>query len=159
MIVYHGTTLEIQRPDIIHSKGHLDFGIGFYTTSYANQAERWAYRKAMRLSMPAIVNVYEIGDMTKYNIKQFTDTDQEWLQFVVACRNGSEIYKNYDAVIGNVANDDVFKCINMYMDGIWDESRTLKEISYFRKNDQIAFLSQSIINDIVTFKDSYEVQL
>ncbi len=29
MIVYHGTTLKIQKPDIEHSKAHLDFGAGF----------------------------------------------------------------------------------------------------------------------------------
>lgn len=72
-------------------------------------------------------------------VKKFEDTDREWLHFVVGCRNGKEIYKEYDAVIGNVANDDVFKCVSMYMDGIWDEERTLSELRYFRKNDQIAF--------------------
>ncbi|MBQ9870725.1 MAG: hypothetical protein IJM27_02235 [Eubacterium sp.] len=45
------------------------------------------------------------------------------------------------------------------MDGVWDEERTLKEISYFKKNDQIAFLTQEIIDDIVLFKESYEVKL
>ena len=34
MIVYHGTTLEIRKPDIRHSKSHMDFGTGFYTTSF-----------------------------------------------------------------------------------------------------------------------------
>lgn len=158
MIVYHGTTMEIQKPDIKHSKAHLDFGEGFYTTTFLKQAERWAYRKGMRLSKPAIVNVYEIGDMSGYRVKKFEDTDREWLQFVVDCRNGKDIYKDYDAVIGNVVNDDVFKCVNMFMDGVWDEERTLKEISYFKKNDQIAFLTQEIIDGIVVFKESYEVK-
>lgn len=65
MIVYYGTTIEIQKPDIKHSKAHLDFGIGFYTTTFPKQAERWAYRKGMRLSKPAIVNVYETGVLKK----------------------------------------------------------------------------------------------
>ncbi len=157
MIVYHGTTIEIRKPDIKHSKLHLDFGVGFYTTSFPKQAERWASRKGMRLSKPAIVNVYEIGDYSRYRIKEFTDTDREWLQFVVDCRNGKDVYKAFDAVIGNVANDDVFKCVSMYMDGVWDEERTLNEIRYFKKNDQIAFLTQEIIDNVVTFKESYEV--
>ncbi len=157
MIVYHGTTMEIQKPDVKHSKTNLDFGVGFYTTTFPNQAERWAYRKAMRLSKSAIVNVYEVGDISEYRVKEFDDTDREWLRFVAECRNGKDIYKDYDVVIGNVANDDVFKCVNMYMDGIWDEDRTLKEISYFKKNDQVAFLSQKVIDGIVVFKESYEV--
>jgi hypothetical protein len=158
MIVYHGTTLEIRHPDITHSKAHLDFGSGFYTTSFREQAERWASRKGMRLSMPAIVNVYEIGDLSAFRLKQFDDTDLEWLRFVVDCRNGLTDYKSFDAVIGSVANDDVFKCVSMFMDGIWDEDRTLNEIRFFKKNDQIAFLTQTIIDDAVVFKDSYEVK-
>lgn len=157
MIVYHGSTIEIRNPDILHSKEHLDFGIGFYTTSFPKQAERWASRKGIRLSKPGIVNVYEIGDFSKFRIKQFKDTDKEWLQYIVDCRNGKDIYQNYDIVIGNVANDDVFKCVSMYMDGIWDEDRTLKELRYFRKNDQIAFLTQEIIDEVVEFRKSYEV--
>ena len=85
------------------------------------------------------------------------DTDKEWLQFVVDCRNGKDVYRNYDAIIGNVANDDVFKCVSMFMDGIWDEERTLHELRYYRKNDQIAFLTQDIIDVVVKFKESYEV--
>lgn len=157
MIVYHGSVLEVRKPDIYHSKAHLDFGVGFYTTTFSKQAERWAARKGMRLSKSGIVNVYEIGDISSFNVLRFTDTDREWLQFVVNCRDGKDIYKQYDAVIGNVANDDVFKCVSMYMDGIWDDMRTLNELRYFKKNDQIAFLSQKIIDKVLKFKESYEV--
>lgn len=157
MIVFHGSTLEIKTPDIMHSKGNLDFGVGFYVTTFQKQAERWAARKGMRLNKPAIVNVYEVGDISGYNVREFEDTDLEWLRFVVECRNGADIYKSFDAIRGNVANDDVFKCVSMYMDGIWDESRTLGEIKYYEKNDQIAFLSQVIIDNAVVFLESYEV--
>lgn len=157
MIVYHGTTLEIRKPDIKHSKAHLDFGVGFYTTSFPEQAERWAFRKGMRLSKTAVVNVYEIGELSEYRVKKFYDTDREWLQFVVECRDGRDIYKEYDVVIGNVANDDVFKCVSMYMDGIWNEERTLNEIRYYKKNDQIAFLTQEVIDSVMKFQRSYEV--
>ena len=158
MIVYHGSTVVIKTPDIIHSKSFLDFGPGFYVTTYKEQAERWAYRKGMRLSMPAVVNVYDIDELSEYHIKRFTDTDTEWLQFVCDCRNGKEVYKGFDAVIGNVANDDVFKCVSMYMDNIWDEKRTLQELRYYKKNDQIAFLTQDIIDNVLKFREYYEVR-
>ena len=48
MIVYHGSTEIIKKPDVIHSKKYLDFGMGFYITSFENQAEKWAVRKGMR---------------------------------------------------------------------------------------------------------------
>lgn len=47
MTVYHGGILEIRNPDVTHSKKYLDFGKGFYVTSFPKQAERWAVRKAM----------------------------------------------------------------------------------------------------------------
>lgn len=40
MIVYHGTTVTVPNPDIIHSKNYLDFGKGFYVTVYQEQAEK-----------------------------------------------------------------------------------------------------------------------
>ena len=32
MIVYHGATNIIKKPDVFHSKRYLDFGKGFYIT-------------------------------------------------------------------------------------------------------------------------------
>lgn len=39
MIVYHGSTEVIEHPDVIHSKKYLDFGKGFYITSFEQQAK------------------------------------------------------------------------------------------------------------------------
>ena len=46
MIVYHGTTLEIQEPKILTAEIGRDFGFAFYTTDIREQAERWAVRRA-----------------------------------------------------------------------------------------------------------------
>ena len=48
MTVFHGSNKEIQTPDVSFSKNYLDFGEGFYVTTYQNQAEKWAFRKAAR---------------------------------------------------------------------------------------------------------------
>lgn len=32
MRVYHGSYIEIAKPDIIHSRNKVDFGVGFYVT-------------------------------------------------------------------------------------------------------------------------------
>jgi len=34
MIVYHGTTEMIVKPDVDYSKRYLDFGKGFYLTTF-----------------------------------------------------------------------------------------------------------------------------
>ncbi len=44
MTVYHSSNVEIEKPDILHSRLKLDFGKGFYTTSLLFQAEKWAER-------------------------------------------------------------------------------------------------------------------
>ena len=48
MIVYHGSTEIIKNPDVIYSKKYLDFGRGFYITTFENQAKKWTVRKGMR---------------------------------------------------------------------------------------------------------------
>ena len=40
MIVYHGSTEIIKNPDVVHSKRYLDFGRGFYITTFENQAKK-----------------------------------------------------------------------------------------------------------------------
>ncbi len=41
MILYHGSFLEIARPDLIHSRLNVDFGRGFYVTPLYEQAVKW----------------------------------------------------------------------------------------------------------------------
>lgn len=159
MIVYHGGTEKINNPNVGFSKKYLDFGRGFYITTYKAQAEKWAKRRAMRNKSKAIVNIYELPDqLNQYNIMNFKEDDKLWLNFVCDCRKGKEIYKQYDAVIGSVADDDVFKSIDMYFKGLWDEKRTLDEIRYYKMNNQICLINQELINNELKFIDSYEVE-
>ena len=41
MIFYHGSFLEIARPDLVHSRPNVDFGRGFYVTPLYEQATKW----------------------------------------------------------------------------------------------------------------------
>jgi len=47
MIVYHGSNVIVEHPDNLHSQEHLDFGMGFYTTTVQLQAERWAKQNSI----------------------------------------------------------------------------------------------------------------
>ncbi|MCI8991747.1 MAG: DUF3990 domain-containing protein [Eubacterium sp.] len=159
MIVYHGTTMEIQYPDIKFSKRYLDFGRGFYLTTFQKQAEKWALRKSFRQKTPAIVNVYEMSDnLSNYKILSFEKETPEWLDFVCACRKGETVYQKYDIIIGNVADDDVFKTIDMYTRRIWDKERTLQELRFYNMNNQICIVNQTAMNEILTFKKFYYVE-
>ena len=82
MIVYHGSAVEIAKPDLKYSKNNLDFGKGFYVTTFKEQAEKWALRKSVRENKGAIVNMYEVSNFEKYRVKRFTEANADWLNFV-----------------------------------------------------------------------------
>lgn len=142
---------------IFLSKDYLDFGKGFYVTSYKEQAENWAIRKAMRKNSKGIVNIYELDDdLSNLNVLKFSD-DNIWLEFVCNCRNGSDEYKAYDIIIGDVANDKVFRVVEMYFKGIWDKKRTLEELKYYKRNNQICIVNQDALNKKLRYIESCEV--
>ena len=158
MIVYHGSSEVVRQPDILHSYRALDFGKGFYVTSVRGQAERWARRKASLVGGRAIVNQYQMDDdMTGLRVKRFPDDLAEWIDFVCNCRDGKPDYQDYDLIIGKVANDKVFRVVDMYHSGIWDKERALKEIRAYPNYDQLAFITQKAIDKLLRFEGYLEV--
>ena len=159
MIVYHGSTEIIKNPDVSHSKKYLDFGKGFYITTFENQAKKWAARKGMRQEKTAIVNVYELSEKWDgFRVLSFEKENEKWLDFVCGCRKGQPLNAEYDIVIGNVADDDVFKTVDMYFRGLWDKEKVLSELRNYKMNNQICIANQEILNKLITFKRSYEVK-
>jgi hypothetical protein len=158
MKLYHGSSVIIEKPDVLHTRGNLDFGKGFYLTTYRTQADRWAQRKALRAESKAVVNVYDFSeDYTGYNVLQFNNENEDWIKFVCACRRGSNAYSDYDLIIGGVANDKVYAAVDMYFKGIWDIERTLSELKFYKINDQLCIINQQLINDSLKFLEFYEV--
>lgn len=159
MRIYHGTTEVIENPDVKHSKRYLDFGKGFYLTTYESQAKKWALRKAMRKNTEAIVNIYELDEnWDGLRVLSFEEENDKWLDFVCACRKGEELNRDYDIIIGNVADDDVFKTVDMYFRGLWDKEKVLNELRYYKMNNQICIVNQETIDKILTYVDYYEVK-
>lgn len=83
---------------------------------------------------------------------------KNYLDFVCNCRKGSEIYKDYDIIIGAVADDDVFKTVNMYFRGLWDKKKTLEEIRYYKTSNQICITNQEVLDKVLSFQSSYIVR-
>ncbi|WP_255884277.1 MULTISPECIES: DUF3990 domain-containing protein [unclassified Ruminococcus] len=102
----------------------MTFGVGFYTTTSYEQAERWARIKMRRENKSVgYVSVYAFDLDEAENdciIKRFESADKEWLTFVVANRRGKSANDGADMHIGPVADDNVYqsKCL-----GKGDESR------------------------------------
>lgn len=107
-----------------------------------------------------IVNVYELSeDWKDFRVLSFEKENEKWLDFVCACRKGESLNKEYDIIIGSVADDDVFKTVDMYFRGLWDKKKVLEELTYYKMNDQICIVNQEILDQVLIFKEAYEVKV
>ena len=73
------------------------------------------------------------------------------------CRDEKDVYQLYDVILGKVADDKVFRVVDMYHSGIWDRERALQEIRVYPNYDQIAFISQKAIDQLLVFDRCWEV--
>lgn len=102
------------------------------------------------------VNVYELPeDFTSYKVCSFETENELWLDFVCNCRKGELIYKQYDLVTGRVADDDVFKTIDMYFKDLWTKEKVLEELRYYQENNQFCLINQQMIENELVFLKSY----
>ena len=161
MTVYHGSVAVVEHPDLDKSKVRIDFGPGFYVTTFREQAEKWARRKALRKRMLPVVTEFDldVNSLSGLNVKRFSESNREWLDFVSACRRGDDVGVAYDVIIGPVADDAVFEAVNMYLTGLWDVERTLQEIRYYPRNDQIVFKNETALKQSLRFVRSYELEM
>ena len=145
MILYHGSYLEIEKPDLVHSRDNVDFGIGFYTTPIYEQAVKWC-GKFKRRGESGIVSKYEFDmeSLEKWNVLEFDSYSEEWLDFILNCRSGKDV-TNYDIVIGGVANDKVFNTVELYFEGLIDKKEALNRLRYEKPNLQICFRTESVL--------------
>ena len=114
MVLYHGSNMIVREPEIRMTKHAKDFGWGFYTTEIRLQAEQWAYRRAAFGGEPS-VSSYEYQENKDLNIKYFDGINNEWLDFIAACRAGGT--HPYDIVKGPMANDEIWDHVRDYLDG------------------------------------------
>ena len=146
--VYHGSNMVVEKPIIMPYIRPLDFGAGFYITTYYSQAKVWAEKKAKRHGNQAIVNKYRL-DLTGLNVKEFKDAGEPWIDFVVLNRKTKENIKHhYDIIIGEVADDQVFDSIQLYIDNIYDKQRLLQELKTKIENNQLCLATQKSLNQL-----------
>ena len=68
MILYHGSFLEITKPDLVHSRPNVDFGRGFYVTPLYEQAAKWC-GKFKRRGKDGIISRYEYDESREAELK------------------------------------------------------------------------------------------
>lgn len=153
MTLYHTSNIQVTHPDILHSRKHLDFGAGFYTTLLLKQAKDYGDR-FLRRGEPAILNIYELDDdLSNYTRRVFTSYDEEWLDFVSSCRKGQP-HPMFDIIEGGIADDQVFNTIDLYFSGIYTKEQALDQLRYKTPNHQICITSQDILDNHIRFVES-----
>lgn len=105
MILYHGSYLAIENPDLLHSRPNLDFEKGFYLTSIREQAVKWCGKFVKRGKQGVITNyIFDEELFQRLKVLRFDSYSEEWLEFILACRSGKDS-SDYNAVCGGIANE------------------------------------------------------
>ncbi len=155
MIVYHGSYCEVKSPNIEFSRNALDFGKGFYVTNIKEQAINWASKFKLR-GKKSYINIYNLDlDEIKngYKIKEYLTYSEEWLDFILECRNGSTIYLENDVIIGGIADDRVYNTLELFEDNLINKEEALKRLRYYKPNNQICIVNQEIIDKYLSYKE------
>ena len=151
MILFHGSNTIVKEPRIIDSDRYLDFGPGFYTTTNKDQAINFAQKVAQRKGGKPIVNIYEFNEsfIKELKIKEFDGPNEEWLDFVSMNRNGSYNGEKYDIIIGAVADDDVYRTLQVYSSGLLTKEQALEALKIKKLYNQYVFVTQSALKALV----------
>lgn len=149
-VLYHGSQTQVEYPEIRLGRFYKDFSYGFYVTEKKEQAIRWA----TRFGKPGILNEYSYIENKELNILKFEEMTEEWLDFIIHCRNG-KLHK-YDIVEGPMADDTIFNYVQNVIDGKISRA-AFWELAKFRyPTHQISFHTIQALNTL-KFERSYEV--
>jgi len=143
VIVYHGSDIIVKTPKIVENNRLLDFGIGFYTTTNKEQAERWTQKVSTRRKTNSqFLSIYEVDEnliKDTLNIIEFKEPNEEWLNFICNCRSGRQINIEYDMVIGPVADDNVYTTVILFETGVFEKDETIKRLKIEQLYNQVLF--------------------
>ena len=158
MILYHGSNMIVERPKLIQQNRFLDFGYGFYTTTNYNQAENFAKKVVVRRGGKPIVNLYQFDEdlFGGLSVKKFSLPNEEWLDFVTEHRNGTYDKEQYDIIIGPVANDDVYRTLQVYQAGLLTKEQALEALKVKKLFNQYVFATKEAL-ELLKFIEAKEV--
>ena len=150
MLLYHGSNVAVEKPRLIEQTRGLDFGSGFYLTTNEAQAIRFSEIVVnRRKSGTSTVTVYEFDIEAAERtlaVLRFKKADIKWLRFITDNRLKSYQGKDYDLIIGAVANDTVMPAIQAFLGGFLNEEATIIALKTSRLADQICLKSEKALS-------------
>ena len=84
-------------------------------------------------------SVYEYTANTELKILKFEKMTEEWLDFIIACRNGQS--HSYDIVEGPMADDTIWNFVNDYLSGNISKAVFWEYAKFKHPSHQISFHS------------------
>jgi len=148
-IIYHGSYMEIEFPEIRKHRFTKDFSWGFYCTKIQEQAE-----ELTRKYNTPIINIYELKNVESLKVKEFKDYSDEWLEFVISCRSGNT--HDYDVVIGPISDDTIYEYIEAYAHNQMNKEYFFELMKSKYSTHQISFHTIKAL-DCINFIESYQV--
>lgn len=141
-ILYHGSNVIVQNPKILIDGFYKDFGYGFYCTNIKKQARRWAITKRGK----SVINKYNYVKNKNLKIYSFTEMSEEWLQFVVNCRQGKE--HNFDIVEGPMADDQIWDYVEDYVSNNISKTAFWELVKFKYPTHQIVFCTENALKTL-----------
>lgn len=115
MELFHVGLDIIKDIDLKRGRTNADFGQGFYLSPNIDFSKKWAITSD---SADTILNIYNL-DCSDLNVLEFKERDEKWFQYIFENRIGySDIYKDYDVIIGPIANDTIFDLYGIVTSGL-----------------------------------------
>ncbi|MCL2812129.1 MAG: DUF3990 domain-containing protein [Clostridia bacterium] len=150
MLLYHGSNVPVEEPQLIGQTRGLDFGAGFYLTTREEQARGFSESVMNRRKQGApTVSVYaydETAAKQTLDIMIFNEPNAQWLEFVRSNRLKTYAGKQYDVIVGPVANDRVFPTIQALVIGQFSVEAALVALKPYKLFDQYCFATEKALS-------------
>ena len=139
MYLYHVGFEIIKDIDLKYGRKNADFGQGFYLSSDLDFSKKWA---RISNNTDTILNIYDF-DLADLKILNFNERNEDWFNYIYKNRNNyDDIYKEYDVVIGSIANDTIFDLYGIVTSGLINNDIALKILSVGPSYTQIVIKSE-----------------
>jgi len=173
MRIYHGSSVEIPKPQLGKGRPNNDYGRGFYCTEDIEMAREWACRGK---EPPGWVNAYELseGDLSVLDLMSPEYTILNWMAVLLTNRTfdlDTDIaieVKDYlvanfmppviesDVVIGYRADDSYFNYADSFVNNTLSLSRLNEALHLGRLGQQVALRTDKAFESL-SFIGSEEV--
>lgn len=155
VLFYHGTVFQFDTIDLSHCARFKDFGIGFYVTSYKEQAIKWAtLKKGRKCSENGYVYTYKLSleQFNGLNRLELLEYSKDWLDIIVENRFGnSSKSDDYDVIYDRMADNRcpvIRDSISKYRMGKIPAEKVLQLLSFQQTADQYCFKTQKAIQSL-----------